>query len=247
MAYYLSQDNSWNMGYRTISIIQFSLVFVLLIALPLWRRNKNTAILEKHSANQKKNLFSIPGVKEVLITFFCYCGIEMITGLWGASYLVTEKGIEPQIAAKWISLYYIGITAGRFISGFATMKFTNRQMIRLGQSIIGIGIIIIALPFGNDLLLPGLFLIGLGCAPVFPSLIHETPVSFGKENSQAIMGLQVGSAYIGTTVMPPAFGWLASFTGFGIFPVFIGIALIIKIFMSESLNRKVDRALLRKN
>jgi fucose permease len=150
------------------------------------------------------------------------------------------KNISPEIAAQWIALYFVGITSGRFISGFVTMKLNNRKMIRLGQMLIGGGIIILVLPFGNSTLLPGFFMIGLGCAPIFPSLLHETPRNFGGEYSQAIMGIQMASAYIGTTLMPPIFGRLAFHIGFNIFPIFIGIILILKIIMTEILNRKID-------
>ena len=243
MSFFLIQKNSWNFGYRAIGVFQLCLVLLLFISLPLWKKNTSDGSLkqEKQETIKYSKLLKIAGVKETLLAFFCYCTIELTTGLWGASFLVMEREITPEIAAQWISLYYIGITLGRFISGFITMKLTNRQMIRLGQIIIGGGIIVMILPFGNVTLLPGLFMIGLGCAPVFPSLIHETPVNFGKEFSQAVMGLQVGSAYIGSTLMPPVFGWLASFFSFSIFPIFIGLVLVIMIVLIEALNRKVDK------
>jgi fucose permease len=180
------------------------------------------------------------GVKQILIVFFCCNTIEAVTGLWGSSYLVMVKEIPPEIAARWIALYYIGITAGRFVSGFITIRLNNRQMIRLGQIIIGGGIIVLVLPFGNSTLLPGLFMIGLGCAPIFPSLLHETPNNFGKEYSQAIMGIQMASAYIGATLMSPVFGWLASYMGFAIFPVFVGVVLMVKVVMVGRVYREVD-------
>jgi fucose permease len=240
MSTFLITKKSWNLGYRTIGIIQFCLVVVLFVSLPLWKNNN----VQKTSAQQNsikfKQLFHVVGVKHILIAFFCYCTIETVTGLWGTSYLVMAKKISPEIAAQWIALYYIGITLGRFISGFVTMKLNNRQMIRLGQTIIGGGIIVLVLPFGNNILLLGLFMIGLGCAPIYPSLLHETPRNFGGEYSQAIMGIQMASAYIGTTLMPPIFGRLAAYTGFNIFPIFVGIILIIKIIMIETLNIKID-------
>jgi fucose permease len=241
MSSFLMHDSSWGMGYRAIGIAQFCLVLLLFISLPLWRKNAPLENPAGHGQIGFATLFRIAGVKEALMAFFFYCGIETITGIWGASFLVTVKGVSPEIAARWVALYYIGITAGRFISGFITMKLSNRQMVRLGQIIIGCGIIVLVLPFENNTVLPGLFMIGLGCAPTFPSLLHETPKNFGKEYSQAIVGIQMGSAYIGMAIMPPLFGWLASFTGFHIFPVFIGILLIIKIMMIETLNKKVDR------
>jgi len=240
MALFLVNENSWNLGYRTIGLIQFCLVVLLFISLALWKKNNSDENASAQKSLAFKELFSITGVKEILIAFFCYCTIETVAGLWGASYLVIEKGLSPDTAARWISLYFIGITLGRFISGFVTIKLSNRQMIRLGQSIIALGLIVFILPFDN-FTLPGLFMIGLGCAPIYPSIIHETPRNFGKENSQAVIGIQMASAYIGTTIMPPIFGALASYMSFKIFPVFIALVLLIKIFMIERLNRKIDR------
>jgi fucose permease len=234
----LISGKPWNAGYRTIGIIQFCLVVLLCAALPLWKGKTSGGNAEHPAPASLKNLLRIPGVKQALAAFFCYCTIEWITGLWGSSYLVTVKNIPPEIAARWIALYFIGITSGRFLSGFATMKLSSKQMIRIGQILVGGGVIVLALPLGNVPLLPGLFLIGLGCAPIFPSLLHETPKNFGSAHSQAIMGLQMASAYIGSTLMPPLFGQLASFTGFSIFPVFIGIILIVKVIMIETLHQK---------
>jgi fucose permease len=239
MSAFLIRKNSWNLGYGTIGVIQIFLVILLFISLPLWGKKKPEMARENESVKFTR-LFHIVGVKQVLIAFFCYCSIETITGLWGSSYLVTVKNISPETAAQWIALYYIGITSGRFISGFITMKLSNRQMIRLGQIIIACGIIILVSPFGNNILLPGLFIIGLGCAPIYPSLIHETPKNFGKKHSQGIIGIQMASAYIGTTLMPPLFGRIAAQASFNIFPISIGILLILKIIMVEILNKKID-------
>jgi fucose permease len=240
MSAFLTHKNSWNSGYRAIGIIQFFLIAVLFASLPLWKNGNKQKTPAQHNPVKFKRLFHIAGVKQILIVFFCYCTIETVTGLWGSSYLVMARKVSPETAARWIALYYIGITSGRFISGFVTMKLNNRQMIRLGQIIIGGGIIVLVLPFGNGTLLPGLFMIGLGCAPIFPGLLHETPKNFGGAYSQAIMGIQMASAYIGTTLMPPVFGRLASHIGFNIFPLFIGMILIVKIIMVEILNRKID-------
>jgi fucose permease len=240
MSAFLIRRDSWNLGYRTIGIIQICLVVLLLISLPLWRNKKENERTAKNEPVKFTQLFHIAGVKQALMAFFCYCSIETTTGLWGSSYLVTVKNISPEIAAQWIALYYTGITLGRFMSGFATIKLNNRQMIRLGQGIIAGGIIVLILPFGNYTLLPGFFMIGLGCAPIYPSLIHETPKNFGQEHSQGVIGIQMASAYIGTTLMPPIFGRIAAQTSFTIFPIFIGIMLILKIITVETLYRKID-------
>jgi len=244
MSYFLIRGSPWSLGYRAIGLIQSALVVVLFVTLSLWGKNKskdNNEIKESHQDRgiRFSELFHTVGVKPILVAFFCYCSIETTTGLWGSSFLVIEKGIAPEIAARWISLFFIGITSGRFISGFLTMKFTNRQMVRLGQAFIAFGIIALLLPLGRTLLLPGFFIIGLGCAPIYPSLLHETPRNFGSEKSQAIMGIQMASAYIGTTFMPPLFGRVASYLSFKTFPLFIGGILLLNIVMVELLNKKV--------
>ena len=244
MSFFLINKNSWNLGYRTIGLIQCCLVAVLFITISLWGKNKSKNSTEKNETHKNlkfRELFNTAGVKQILIAFFCYCSLESTTGLWGSSFLVMEKNISPEIAAQWISLYFIGITSGRFISGFLTMKFNNRQMVRLGQALIACGIIALMLPFGRMSLLPGFFIIGLGCAPIYPSLLHETPGNFGSEKSQAIMGIQMASAYVGTTFMPPLFGQITSYFGFNIFPLFIGGILIINIVMVELMNKRVDK------
>ena len=249
MSYFLIRGSSWSLGYRTIGFIQSSLVIVLFTTISLWGKNNSQSsspqngseIKETRQELQFSQLFHTVGVKPILVAFFCYCSIETTTGLWGSSYLVIEKNIPPEIAARWISLYFIGITSGRFISGFLTMKFNNRQMVRLGQAFIACGIIALLLPVGRALLLPGFFTIGLGCAPIYPSLLHETPKNFGSEKSQAIMGIQMASAYIGTTFMPPLFGQIASFLSFKTFPIFIGAILLLNILMVELVNKKIGK------
>ncbi|MDR2659382.1 MAG: MFS transporter [Spirochaetaceae bacterium] len=238
MSFYLINKNSWDLGYRTIGIIQFCLAAALFASLPLWKNKTARSNSTYHKSIGFKQLVRITGVKQALAAFFCYCALETVTGLWGSSYLVIIKNIPPEIAAKWISLYYIGISFGRFISGFATLKLNNKQMIRLGQIIVECGVVVLILPFGESVLLTGFFMLGIGCAPIFPSLLHETPNNFGAENSQSIIGLQMASAYIGTALTPALFGRLAYYINFNIFPVFIGISLIVLVIMSETLNRK---------
>lgn len=242
LSFYLQNGRSWNLGYRTISIIQFSLFTILIFALPLWNkvRNGSGQSEEKQKSDLKlSEVMKLPGAKSALAACFCYCALELTAGLWGSSYLVIVKGISKETAARWIALFYFGITFGRLLSGFLTMKFNSRQMVRLGQLVLTCGVILLFLPFGNLVLLGGFFLIGLGCAPIFPNLLHETPVNFGSENSQSIMGIQMASAYIGATFMPPLFGLIASQISYNLLPIYLGIFLVIMIFMVESLNKKV--------
>lgn len=244
MSYFLLNGRSWNMGYRAISIIQFCLAGILILSLSLWNKVGKDTLPSKQEEEEKisfafKDLIKLPGAKVALISFFCYCAIETTAGLWGSSYLVIVKGITAQTAAKWISMFYFGITFGRFLSGFLTLKFNNRQMVRIGLGILSCGVILFFLPIPKLGMLAGFFLIGLGCAPIYPSLLHETPVNFGSQYSQAIMGIQMACAYIGATFMPPIFGWIASKTSYQLFPFYLGTLLIVMIIMIEISNRTV--------
>jgi fucose permease len=245
LAYFLRKSGLWSTGYHVISIIQALLMMILIFSLPLWKRVQGS-MPQSEDAKEKKSftlpqLFKLPKVKVTLIAFFCYCALEFTVGLWGSSYLVLVRNIEKNTAAGWIALYYFGITLGRMLSGFLSMKFTQKSMIRLGQVSIGLGIIMLFLPFSGIMLLAGLFLIGLGCAPIFPSLLHETPNTFGKDYSQAMMGVQMASAYIGSTIAPPIFGLLGRYIGYALFPYYLIVILIIMVLMVSFIYRKLVR------
>ncbi len=198
-----------------------------------------------HPAAERLTFFQIlrrRGIKEVLICFFCYSAMEGAAGMWAASYCTIERGITAEQAAQWASLFYLGITAGRFICGFITLKFNDRNMIRIGQVTAAIGLICVILPLGNAVLLAGLILIGCGCAPIYPSIIHETPANFGRELSQAVIGIQMAAAYTGTCLIPPLFGMIAEHASFALYPYFLGIILLLMILMSEKLHLTLQRA-----
>ena len=211
MGYAMTGGQGWNAGYRYIAILQIVLTIILIFSLPLWknRTNEKTSGETKAKALTLSEVIGISGAKEVMITFFCYCALEQTTGLWASSYLTLHKGISPEKAAGFASMFFIGITIGRAISGFITMKLKDAQMIRLGQGISAMGIIILLLPLGEYVALLGLIMIGLGCAPIYPCIIHSTPAHFGADKSQAIIGVQMASAYVGTLLMPPLFGLIA--------------------------------------
>lgn len=241
MGFALTGGNGWNMGYRYIGILQIVLTAVLVFSLPLWKGSKTTATDFTDTSRKPLSLpeiIRIPGAKEVMLCFFCYCALEQTTGLWASSYLTLYKGILPETAASFASLFFIGITIGRALSGFVTMKLSNVQMIRLGQVLIAVGIITMLLPGLPLLSLIGLILIGLGCAPIYPCIIHSTPAHFGAERSQAIIGVQMASAYIGTCLMPPLFGILANRITVALLPLYLLAVLLIMVLMHELLTRK---------
>lgn len=237
MSMLLAREGGWRNGYFVIAIIQFVLVLILLFSLPLWKKyDRTTEVTEVNEQKDKPKLFAVKGVKLTLISFFCYCAIEMTTGLWGSSYLVIIKGISVEMAAQWISIYYFGITLGRLISGFITMKLSNMNLVRVGQITIAVGVLCFLLPLPTFFSMIGFVLIGLGCAPIYPSMLHETPNRFGQEMSQSMMGIQMASAYVGTTCMPPLFGFLADYVGTGFFPVYLLLLIGLMIVCVESLN-----------
>ena len=243
MGYVMTGGGSWKSGYRSIALIQIVLTAILICSLPLWKGRPQIVNETGEAVEAKplslKEVLSIRGVKEVLLCFFCYCALEQTTGLWASSYLTLHKGVPAETAATFASMFFIGITVGRAISGFITMKLSDTQMIRLGQGIIGCGIVVLLLPLGAAASLVGFTLIGLGCAPVYPCIIHSTPAHFGAEQSQAIIGIQMASAYVGTCLMPPVFGLIANYITVKLLPVYLLAILALMIVMHEMLIRRV--------
>ena len=241
MGFALSGGYGWSMGYRVIALLQIALSVVLYVSLPLWKKQRADDT-EKGDAAQKtlrlKEIFSIPGAKQILLAFFCYCALEGTAGLWSATYLVRHLGMQEEAAASFAGMFYLGITAGRALSGFMTYKFSDSSMIRMGQAVILAGLAAMLLPLGTYGALAGLLLTGLGCAPIYPCIIHSTPEHFGAENSQALIGVQMASAYVGFLLAPPLFGLIANHISASLLPYYLGTALIVMIFMCERLNRK---------
>jgi fucose permease len=240
MGYCLVNGFGWNNGYRSVAIIQIVLAAFLFLSLPLWKRNnKVPSTSEKETASLGlMQAIRITGVKFILPAFLAYGALESTAGLWASSYLVNARGIDTDTAAKFASLFYFGITFGRFLCGFVSGKIGDKHLIRIGIVIIVIGIALLGLPSGVDgLVTTGLVVIGFGCAPIYPSIIHATPTIFGKENSQEIIGIQMASAYIGSTFMPPLFGAIAGYISISVYPLYLLLFLVLMLVMSEMLNR----------
>lgn len=244
MGQVLAGGRSWPLGYRIVGFLQLALTVLLFLTLSLWKKEEEG---ERDGAGRGRELIPLKkivtfqGVKEVMVCFFCYCAVEATAGLWASSYLNLWKGIPAETAAFYGSLFYIGITAGRAIFGFVTMRFNDTQMVRMGQALIGIGILVVLLP-PESCSLAGLVVIGLGCAPVYPSIIHSTPEHFGADRSQAIIGVQMASAYVGTCLMPLVFGILAERIHISLFPYYLMLILVLMIVMHERLNIKTKQA-----
>lgn len=238
----LAHNLGWRVGYSTVSIIQVVLALVLFATLPIWKKVRfQTSDASTEVTTQPVGLLAalkIRGVPYVLLAFFAYCSLEGIAILWTSSYLVEHRGVDTEVAAAFASLFYLGITAGRFLNGFIADKFGDRNMIRAGIGVLSVGIVLIMLPVSSNIpAFVGLLITGLGCAPIYPSIIHATPSNFGRENSQAIVGIQMACAYTGNTIMPPVFGMCAKHISMALFPFFMAAFAIMMLIMTESLNR----------
>lgn len=235
----LSGGLKWTSGYQIIGSLQAALVVGLALSLPAWEKVQGGpgAGPEAHEKHNMLDILKLPGVKPVLLAFFCYCSLEVAAGLWASSYLVLHRGIGEEAAAKMASLFYLGITAGRFLSGFASGRLGDRRMVRLGQGLAILGIALILLPLGEGAIVAGLLIAGLGCAPIFPSLLHATPDNFGKARSQTIMGMQMASAYTGSTLSPLLFGTFAGGGLIALYPFYLLLFMVAMIAFSERASR----------
>ena len=251
MGFALGAGQGWSWGYRYISILQVVLTAILIFSLPLWKKRSEvktgevsgesdgTANDETRKPLGVRGVLAIRGAKEILVMFFCYSALESTAMLWGSSYMVLGKGIDKTTAAMWASLFCIGITVGRLASGFLTMKFNDPTMIRLGQALVLTGIVSMLLPLPHNIgTIVGLMIIGLGCAPIYPCVIHSTPAYFGEDKSQAIVGMQMACAYVGSMCMPPVFGLIAQHISVLWFPLYMLVFLVLMVIMHESLRKK---------
>lgn len=243
MSFFLTRGGNWQGGYRCVSYIQIGITLLLAFSLPLWKKAERTGDREDTPSNclSLRQALSITGVKSMLTGFFAYCSAEATVMLWASSYLVQARNIPAETAAAFASLFFIGITSGRFVSGIVSDRLGDRRLIRIGAAVIFLGIACVALPVKTDIFaLGGFVVIGLGCAPVYPSIIHSTPDNFGKENSQSIIGIQMASAYVGSTFTPPVFGLVARFIDIRLLPSFLLIFVTLMIIMTERAARLTD-------
>ena len=230
-------DRTWRAGYLTVGALQVVLTALLFLSLPLWQKRPDAGESASGGSLAPPDVLRLPGAIPFIATFFCYCALESTAGLWAASYLALGRGVGEQTAAGWASLFYIGITAGRFLNGFLTMKLSDARLVSLGAVISAAGAAVLLFIPGDAFAVAGLILVGLGCAPVYPCLIHATPAYFGADKSQAVIGVQMAAAYCGTALIPPLFGLLASHVDVRLYPPFL-LALAALMF---ALHRLVAR------
>ena len=223
----LSAGRHWSAGYRSIGVLQLALTALLLLSLPLWKKGEEQGEGEKAKPLRLKEILAIPGAKPLLLAFFCYCALEQTMGLWAGSYLALYRSFTPERAAGFTGLFFLGITLGRALNGFLTIRFSDSFLTRTGFVIIALGIAAVLLLLGDALALAGLVLVGLGCAPVYPCIIHATPARFGAGRSQAVIGILMAGAYLGNCLMPPLFGLIANHISIGLLPPYLLLLLAV--------------------
>ncbi len=215
---------------------------LILFSLPLWGRQSDNSKSNQLQSDEQNNIsiikvMKLPGFWYIIISFFSYYALETTAGLWISSYLVYAEGLPKDVSAGWASIFYMGITLGRIINGFFTYKFNNTQLIRAGSAIAGVGIISIMLPFGATGSAVGFILMGLGFAPIFPCIMHNTPYFFGENNSQAVVGVEMAFSAVGSLIMPTLFGIIAERLTIKLLPFYLAFFLILLISTYEKLYR----------
>ena len=242
----LRVGGSWATGYRAVGLIQCAVSALLFATLGMWKHGNIQQ--EEHGAKALSvwEVLSLPGAKAGMVTFLCYCAVESTLGLWGATYISQVRGVDEATAASFGAMFYIGITVGRAISGFMAMKLLPKQMVRVGQALLALGCIFMMIPAGSTLSGIGLVVCGLGCAPIYPNIIQDTPVNYGTENSQAAIGVQMAFAYVGSTFLPSIFGALAGVDGYGLLPYF-AISICVLMTVLFGIQKKIVETKVKTN
>lgn len=242
----LRVGGSWATGYRVVGLIQCAVSALLFATLGMWKRGNIQQEEYGAKALSVWEVLSLPGAKAGMVTFLCYCAVESTLGLWGATYISQVRGVDEATAASFGAMFYIGITVGRAISGFMAMKLLPKQMVRVGQALLALGCIFMMIPAGSTLSGIGLVVCGLGCAPIYPNIIQDTPVNYGTENSQAAIGVQMAFAYVGSTFLPSIFGALAGVGGYGLLPYF-AISICVLMAVLFGIQKKIVETKVKTN
>ena len=241
MSFALVRLENWSSGYLIVSIIQIVLSVIVFASVPLWKNGISEQLSAPTAPLTFKEIFSTNGAVPCFLMFFAYCSLELTTSLWASSYLVQEWSFTPEVAAGFASMFYIGITLGRFANGFLAMKLGDHFLIRAGLVIITLGITLLFVPLHSTFALVGFIIIGLGCAPIYPCIIHMTPTVFGEDKSQAMIGVQIAFAYTGFLIMPSLFGVIADFISISLLPLYQLALLVLMIIMHELVVMKTNQ------
>ena len=246
MSFALSVENNWRQGYRIVFYIMAGITLITVLAIPLWKKVKAIKTEEEQFTPKTLSIGKMIKTRAIRYTwllFFSTCALEFTCGIWGCTFLVTAEGMSESLAAKFITFYYLGITAGRLISGFISTKLNQKKIVYIGYASVGVALILIALPIPPIVKGIGLFLIGLGNGPTFPNIIYLTPINFGKEVSQSIVGTQMACCNVGILLMPPLFGLLAQYIGAFLFPYYLIVLYVLMVLSTIIYTRLTKKPL----
>lgn len=244
MSLALGAENDWQRGYRIVALIQTVIALITIFSLPLWKKIRDAAPQAESGPVRTlkfREMAAMPTVRTVWLVFIGSCAIEYTCNTWGSTYLVDIKGMAVDEAAEVITLYYIGMTLGRFLSGVLANRLSSWKLIHIGQTVVLIAVILLLLPLPAPAAVAALFLIGLGNGPIFPNLVHLTPRNFGAEISQSVMGTQMAAASTGIMLMPPIFGLLVQGLGVGLFPYYLTAMFLLMIVCTVLLVRGLKK------
>ena len=243
----------WRGAYEIVAILLAVIFALILVSLPQWKKLEANGPTQTASGPTKHSLsfreaLRVPGMKLSFLTFFFYSALEISTGLWCGTYL-TAYGFKPETGALCVSLMFASVMIGRIISGFFAIKFTDHRLIYAGIFIVAAGCLVLSLPLPLWMLPVCICLLGLGCAPVYPSLIHATPARFGEALSSRAISIQLAGSYVGSILMPPAFGLVAAKFSVHLWPislsVFVGLLLLCVLLLDFVTHRKLNKSYAR--
>ena len=234
MGYTLTSGKTWDKGYLLLGILQAIVVLILFLTINLWKENKKEDVIKEKTLTIKQTLM-VKGALVLLLCFFCYSAVEQTVMLWCGTYLAMHLNMSEEFAASFSSLFIVGMTIGRIVSGFISVKLNEKQMIRLGSLLMVVGLVLMILNLGNIISFIGICLLGLGCAPIYPSIIHSIPTYFGKDKSQAIIGVQMAFAYLGVVLAPSLFGIIVEYVGIYWLSIYLLFFTILMIVLHEVL------------
>lgn len=229
MSFALSDDMNWRRGYRTMFFIQAAIAVICILALPLWNKAASESE-EEETVTESPGLFTLLKQHTVRIScciFVASCALEAVGLVWGSTFLVKVKGVQEDTAAALITFYFVGLTCGRLLSGILNLKMKVAKVTMLGQYVILAAIIILFLPLPTYASIVGLFLVGLGNGPVYPNISYLTPQVFGKERSQAVIGIQMAMSYVGFMLAPILFGQIAQHITVKLFVPYLACLFVI--------------------
>lgn len=239
---FIVYPEGWRKGYFVVSIFQLLLATLFFILLPIWSMyEKNDKFLDSNikKRERKKSLLFMSAIISI-ISFFCYCAIETTTGLWASSFLVNYKHLSASLAAKGTSCFFFGITIGRILSGFVSMKLRSKTIIRLSLGLIFVGILMLLIEMPQATYLISFALIGFGCAPIFPTMMHETPRRFSEDISHIVISMQMAAGYLGSAVAPSLFGVVISLIGVYVLPIYLLTLFFVLTLLTELLNYRLN-------